>query len=185
MLYSPKSLKEGDVDRPDKEIPGFRKTAEQLVEDRYRSRTTSGPDTASELSLESDSADKTVQTETDGHSEIIIRSTAEKQALFYGLFTYLYNHSKIEVEKDASPTLMADIDILRHLYRQLTIDLGKENDCPPVLWLQLGIIDFIPEALLKEWIENQDGDGVEKLIHEYALYFVGKRDKSQNPDKLN
>jgi len=114
---------------------------------------------------------------------ITLSSDEEKEIILNVLFQRLSTDTNYEVgglfkEEEG----FKHIKTLREVTKKLAIDLRKDKIWHPEDWLRLGIVDFIPEKILKKWATeklNHKPDPFEQIFRQKAKYFYKQKIKEK------
>jgi hypothetical protein len=109
------------------------------------------------------------------HGEIILSSTVEKEAVFYAGANQLKTDTKHEVGGTLNKDEIDRNNSLRVITGTLARSLEKIKIYSPEEWLQMGITEFVPNELLREWANPAETPHfLEAEFHRTAKYFFDK-----------
>jgi len=112
----------------------------------------------------------------------ILSTNEEKEAVLSVLSPRLIELTSFETDGTFREGVLRHIKVLREVTKRLAVELGKDKIWTPREWLHLGIIDFVPEKILKKLATEELGykpEFFEQILQKKARYFLNQKIKEK------
>lgn len=112
-------------------------------------------------------------------SYLIIKE-AEKEALFFALYSYLFQETGNEVNYSQSEVIGKRVEAIRKVVEKLALDLGFDKKYCTDEWITIGITKFTSREELEKILKKFPRGDILSEIHRQKLkYFIKKIDRQQ------